>query len=58
MRPEVNIMTDYRKMYYILCRAASEAIDAEPAAARQLLQKALYEAEDIYIATCSDEEKA
>lgn len=51
-------MTDYRKMYYILCRAASEAIDAEPAAARQLLQKALYEAEDIYIATCSDEEKA
>ena len=45
-------MTDYQKMYSLLCSAASEAIDAPPEEARRLLQKALYEAEDLYIYTC------
>ncbi len=42
-------MADYRKMYYIICGAASKAIDAPPQEAKRLLQTALYEAEDIYI---------
>ncbi|MCH5353208.1 MAG: hypothetical protein J1E06_07055 [Acutalibacter sp.] len=45
-------MADYQKMYSLLCRAASKAIDAPPEEARQLLQKALFEAENIYIHTC------
>lgn len=49
-------MADYKKMYYLLCRAASHAIDAPPEEAKQLLQNALYEAESIYIATCEDGE--
>ena len=46
-------MTDYRKMYAILCCAASEAVDwtekgqAERASA--LLKAALLEAEELYI---------
>ena len=49
-------MPDYQKMYYILCEAASKAIDAPPEEAKQILQKALYEAEKIYIRTSEDEE--
>ena len=47
-------MVDYKKMYYILCRAASDALDVLPYTmeteeARALLQKALLEAEELYI---------
>ena len=45
-------MADYQKMYYLLCSAASKAIDAPPEEAKQLLQNALHEAENIYIYTC------
>ena len=46
-------MADYQKMYYLLCSAASKAIDA-PEEYKQLLQNALYEAEEIYIRTCAE----
>lgn len=49
-------MADYQKMYYLICSAASKAIDAPPEEAKRLLQTALYEAEDIYIQTCGEEE--
>ena len=49
-------MADYRKMYYVLCKAIDEVIDpldriplARPYAGQ--LQKALLEAEEIYIDT-------
>lgn len=47
-------MTDYQRMYIILCVAASEALDALPeiaetALGRSILQNALYEAEQLYI---------
>lgn len=47
-------MIDYQKMYYTLCRAASEALDILPdtvenAPCRAVLQKALLEAEEVYI---------
>ena len=47
-------MPDYQKMYYILCSAASKAIDQIPdmpanQPARQTLLAALSEAEDLYI---------
>lgn len=47
-------MADYRKMYAVVCAAASEALDllpenAETAAGRAALQKALTEAEELYI---------
>ena len=49
-------MADYRKMYYVLCKAIDDVIDplegiplARPYA--QKLQKALLEAEEIYITT-------
>lgn len=48
-------MVDYQKMYYLVCSAASKAIDASPEGAKQLLQTALYEAEEIYIRTCGEE---
>ena len=48
-------MPDYRKMYLLLCDAASKAIDASPEEARRLLQKALHEAEEIYIDTCEED---
>ena len=56
-------MPDYKTMYHILCAAASEALDElpdEPANAkgRDILQKALNEAEDIYIDTADDKGKA
>ncbi len=52
-------MPDYKMMYHILCAAASEALDALPeesdtAAGRDILQKALYEAEELYL-TAEDE---
>ena len=48
-------MVDYQKMYYVLCRAASDAIDKLPETkdnqeARQMLQAALLEAEEAYMA--------
>ena len=47
-------MPDYQKMYYILCAAASTAIDlmkSTPACrmARITLPEALHEAEELYI---------
>ena len=53
-------MTDYRKMYYILCKAADEAVtmlESVPGAeaAAEKLIAALYEAEEIYIKTDESE---
>ena len=51
---------DYRHMYYILCNAASKALDAMPedggdtADAAAILRKALEEAEELYIQTTED----
>lgn len=47
-------MPEYRKMYAILCTAASEALDllpdtAENAPGRALLQKALFDAEELFV---------
>jgi hypothetical protein len=44
-------MADYQQMYYVLCSATSKAIDLPPEKAKQLLQTALYEAEEIYFCT-------
>lgn len=49
-------MVDYQKMYYLICDAASKAIDASPEEARQILKNALNEAEDIYIRTSEENE--
>ena len=52
-------MADYRKMYYILCRAVDKALDLLPAEGeevRQILQRALEEAEERYIDTAGDED--
>ena len=55
-------MADYRKMYYVLCKAIDDVIDplkhiplAAPYA--QQLQRALLEAEEIYISTTPYAEK-
>ena len=45
-------MPDYKKMYQIMCVAASRAIDEPPGMARCTLQAALDEAEEVYIRTC------
>ena len=50
---------DYRKMYAILCKAASAALDMLPetpenTAGRCLLQKALLEAEEVYLSDGED----
>lgn len=57
-------MTKYQQMYYILCAAVSKTLDCLPQIekneeARQLLQTALDEAEELYIqsADASDEVK-
>ena len=47
-------MPDYQKMYFILCSAASKAVDQMPdmpanQLARRTLLDALNEAEDMYI---------
>lgn len=52
-------MPDYKKMYAILCGAASDALDALPETeengpGRAILQAALGRAEELYI---TDEEK-
>lgn len=49
MEPEM-----YRKMYAILCHAASEALDEleipkNTEKAKEILQKALWQAEELYI---------
>ena len=52
-------MADYQKMYYILCDAASRAIDfiqTAPEAAEQILRQALAHAEDIYVETAGEED--
>ena len=51
---EVFIMEDWKKMYAILCGGISEALDALPetpenAWARALLERALEEAEELYL---------
>ena len=53
-------MADYKKMYAILCAAASEALDALPdtpenAGGRNILQIALYAVEDMYINASDDD---
>ena len=53
-------MADYKKMYHILCAAASYALDRLPdnmenMMGRKLLQDALLEAEEVYVD--SDEEQ-
>ena len=55
-------MADYRKMYYLLCKTIDDVIDplehiplAAPYAQR--LQRALLEAEEIYISTTPYAEK-
>lgn len=50
-------MADYQKMYYVMCDAASKAIDMLPDEAKKLLQAVLQEAEDIYAATCGEDEE-
>ena len=55
-------MADYRKMYYVLCKAVDDVIDPLeriPLAAPYALQlrKALLEAEEIYISTTPYAEK-
>ena len=54
-------MIDYRKMYHLLCRAASEALDKLPetedtAEGRGILSAALLEAEEIYVSAPEDGE--
>ncbi len=53
-------MTDYQKMYAILCGAASDALDLladtkENERARDVLQCALLQAEEMYIRSCEEE---
>lgn len=52
-------MADYKKMYCILCSAASEALDRLPdimenMIGRKLLQDALLEAEEVYVGEQED----
>ena len=54
-------MTDYKKMYALLCRAASDALDKLPESkenteGKELLRKALLDAEDIYIESVDADE--
>lgn len=47
-------MADYQRMYYILCAAASRALDMLPdtiinSEGRKILQDALIEAENLYL---------
>lgn len=56
-------MTDYQRMYAILCAAASDALDRLPeieanAEARELLQEALDKAEELYIQSSDDDRAA
>lgn len=49
-------MTNYKGMYYVICNAASKAIDAPLKDTVGILQNALREAEEIYLETCGEEE--
>ena len=56
-------MTDYQRMYAILCAAASDALDRlseieANAEARELLQEALDKAEELYIQSSDDDRAA
>ena len=58
---EENRMEKYKKMYAILCGAISDALDVLPylpedVQARFLLEKALQEAEELYISEESEEQ--
>ncbi len=61
---EVIDMTDYRKMYLVLCDAVSKTLDdleGQPGVGHECflrLKEAMNETEDIYIETSDDEEKA
>ena len=51
-------MADYQKMYYILCRAVDKALNVLPGEgeqARQILQRAMDEAEEKYIDTAEEQ---
>lgn len=53
--------TDYRKLYAMLCAAASDALDKLPmtpdtALARQTLEQALLKAEACYVQSTNGEE--
>ena len=55
------MMIDYRRMYHILCVAASAALDqlpntAENAEGRETLSAALMEVEEIYLSVPENEE--
>ena len=52
-------MADYERMYHIVCAAMDRALGmlegkAEAAEARQIMQAALLEAEEVYIQTCGE----
>ncbi len=54
-----DMSADYQKMYYIMCDGASRALDALPdlpdnRPARELLENALLEAEEMYIDSAGD----
>lgn len=56
-------MPNYKKMYAILCAAGSEALDLLPDTeenreGREVLQRALYRAEEMYIAASGDDDEA
>lgn len=53
-------MNDYKKMYCVLCGAVSQALDCLPETennreGRELLQNALYEAEEIYMEEAAEQ---
>ena len=57
---EVVFVPDYAKMYRLMVTAASEALDALPdtgetKTGRDILQTALYKAEEMYIAAAETE---
>ena len=52
-------MTDYERIYHIVCAAMDRALDmledkANVEQARQVMQAALLEAEELYIQTCGE----
>ena len=56
-------MPDYKKMYALMCAAASEALDLLPETeatrpGRDKLQTALLEAEEMYISAGDEDTKA
>ena len=55
-------MPDYEKMYHILCKAASAALDRLPdmmknREGRNILEMALLEAEELYVETSDDQDQ-